>query len=316
VFGYFDKSIQTVTKAAELCELGDRGIETAFAYGTLAYAQFYKCDFEQTLLLKDKALPKLDEQFDLTVYVRVLSAASAACALLGRSDDATELGLKALEAAQEFSDNRLYCQAMWGVGPAYAMKGELHEAIGYTEMAVSKAPTPGDKMSMQAMLQWLHCRAGDQNVRLDHLTSFVAIVRNAGYVTLQLLGEAWLAEAYLWLGKYDQARQTAEALVELAGRCGVEWYLSWAHRVLGEIALETDPTQAAPHLRKSIEITQKIKSENDLAHAYSAMGRYHKQQGNIADACEYLTKALEIFERLGTLIEPDKVRKELAELPQ
>ena len=30
----------------------------------------------------------------------------------------------------------------------------------------------------------------------------------------------------------------------------------------------------------------------------------------------YLTKALEIFERLGTLLEPDKVRKELAELPE
>jgi len=33
-------------------------------------------------------------------------------------------------------------------------------------------------------------------------------------------------------------------------------------------------------------------------------------------ARRYLTQqALEIFERLGTLIEPDKVRKELAELP-
>jgi hypothetical protein len=31
-------------------------------------------------------------------------------------------------------------------------------------------------------------------------------------------------------------------------------------------------------------------------------------------AREYLTKALEIFERLGTLIEPDKVKKELASL--
>jgi len=28
-----------------------------------------------------------------------------------------------------------------------------------------------------------------------------------------------------------------------------------------------------------------------------------------------IDQALEIFERLGTLIEPDKVRKELAELP-
>ena len=44
------------------------------------------------------------------------------------------------------------------------------------------------------------------------------------------------------------------------------------------------------------------------------MGRLHKQQGNTEQAREYLTKALEIFDRLGTLIEPDKVRKELGGL--
>jgi len=46
------------------------------------------------------------------------------------------------------------------------------------------------------------------------------------------------------------------------------------------------------------------------------MGRLNKKQGEIARAREYLTKALEIFERLGTLIEPDKVREELTELPK
>lgn len=40
-----------------------------------------------------------------------------------------------------------------------------------------------------------------------------------------------------------------------------------------------------------------------------------KQQGDIEQAREYLTKALQTFKRLGTLIEPEKVRKELAELP-
>jgi hypothetical protein len=46
------------------------------------------------------------------------------------------------------------------------------------------------------------------------------------------------------------------------------------------------------------------------------MGRYHKQQGNMEAARKYLADALNIFERLGTLIEPDKVRGELADLPQ
>ena len=61
-------------------------------------------------------------------------------------------------------------------------------------------------------------------------------------------------------------------------------------------------------------IFKEIKAENELALAYSGMGRYYKHQGNTAQAKDYLTNALEIFERLGTLIEPDKVRKELAEL--
>jgi len=44
------------------------------------------------------------------------------------------------------------------------------------------------------------------------------------------------------------------------------------------------------------------------------MGRFHKQQGRFVEARRYLSDALEIFERLGTLLEPDKVRKELAAL--
>ncbi len=37
--------------------------------------------------------------------------------------------------------------------------------------------------------------------------------------------------------------------------------------------------------------------ENELALAYSGMGRLHKLQGNTQQAHEYLTKALQIFER-------------------
>jgi hypothetical protein len=35
----------------------------------------------------------------------------------------------------------------------------------------------------------------------------------------------------------------------------------------------------------------------------------------MAEARDYLTRALELFECPGTLIEPDRVRAELAELP-
>jgi len=88
-----------------------------------------------------------------------------------------------------------------------------------------------------------------------------------------------------------------------------------SHRLLGQVALKTNPAQAAPHVEQAIEIFREIKGENELALAFSGMGRLRTLQGEYAEARRYLTDALEIFERLGTLIEPDKVRRELADLP-
>ena len=61
--------------------------------------------------------------------------------------------------------------------------------------------------------------------------------------------------------------------------------------------------------------SEKMKAENELALVYSGMGRLHKLKGNVEEARDYLTDALDTFERLGSLIEPDKVKKELENLP-
>jgi tetratricopeptide (TPR) repeat protein len=100
----------------------------------------------------------------------------------------------------------------------------------------------------------------------------------------------------------------------MAERYGVRYEIGFAHRLLGEISLKNNPAQAEPHFEKSIAIFQEIKAENELAQAYSGYGKLHTQQGETAKAQEYLTKALKIFERLGTPNEPNKVSEELAKV--
>jgi len=124
-----------------------------------------------------------------------------------------------------------------------------------------------------------------------------------------------IGEAYWLTGKYEDAELNLAEGLKLAEEFGMKCLVGLAHRLLGEVALNTDRAEATPHFEKSIKILQQIKAQNELALAYAGYGRCHKQKGNTAQAREYLTKALEIFERLGTLIEPDKVRQELAELP-
>ena len=126
-----------------------------------------------------------------------------------------------------------------------------------------------------------------------------------------------LGEAYWLAGEYDNARHTLEGLLEPAEQCGMQFLLASAHRLLGEVALATNPAQreaplAAPHFERSMALLQQIGAENELALAYAGYGRLHQQHGDLAQARTYLTRALAIFERLGTLREPDRIRQLLA----
>ncbi|MGW8178152.1 MAG: hypothetical protein ACWGQW_05160, partial [bacterium] len=109
---------------------------------------------------------------------------------------------------------------------------------------------------------------------------------------------------------------TLEEGLKMAESCGARYYIGFTHRLLGGIALNTNPDQAASHFQLSIDMLREIKAENELALAYADYGRLHKKQGQVAQAREYLAMALKILERLGTLIEPDKVREELHGLPR
>jgi tetratricopeptide (TPR) repeat protein len=131
----------------------------------------------------------------------------------------------------------------------------------------------------------------------------------------------FLGEAYWLIGEYDKAAQTLEGCLKLAERCDMKFFKGSAHRLLGEMALTTNPSQleepvAASHFEKSLAVLREIQAENELALAYAAYGRLHKQQGDFTQARTYLAQALEIFERLGTLVEPEKVERELAGLAE
>ena len=92
-------------------------------------------------------------------------------------------------------------------------------------------------------------------------------------------------------------------------------WASLAYRVLGEVTATTDPVQAALQFEKSIAGFAETKSQPDLALAFASYGRLYKELGKITEARDCLTRALEIFERIGVLHEPEKVRQELAALP-
>jgi tetratricopeptide (TPR) repeat protein len=314
--GQFDQAIKTLTKAAELCEAAGNAEDAGHAYAFLGWSHLYRGDFDRVLAVKENLLRTTEQRFNLRWYVSGLSAASRAYICLGRWDEAVKEGQKALNAAEEFSDNSQISFSAWTLSMAYNSKGDLARAIEYGELAVQKAPTPAGKAWAQRGLAWAWCRAGEPNKGIELLTATLKTFRAGHWMPGIIPTTCTLGAGYWLAGKDDKARETLEEGLEIADRCGARYYVGFAQRLLGETALKTNPAQAVPHFEKSIAVLQEIKAENELAMAYAGYGRLHKQQGQIVEAREYLTKALDIFERLGTLIEPDKVRQELAELPK
>jgi len=315
-FGHFDQGIKTLTKAAELCEAAGNAEDAGYAYAWLGWNHLYRGHYDRVLAVKEELLRTMKQRFNPRWYVRGLCGASRACICLGRWDEAVEEAEKALKVAEESSDNSLVVFAAYSLTMAYTCKGDMSRAVEYGELALQKAPTPGDKAISQRGLGWALCRAGESDRGIELQNTALTIFQTGPWMPGVIPTTCALGEGYWLAGKDDKAMQTLEEGLEMAERCGTRYYLGWAQRLLGEIALKNAPIQAAPYFEKSIAVLQEIKAENELALAYAGYGRLHKKQGEITRAREYLTTALEIFERLGTLIEPDKVREELAKLPK
>ena len=214
------------------------------------------------------------------------------------------------------SDDSLISFAAMVLSDVYSLKGDLQESVRYGELAVQKAPTLADKVWAQTSLGHAWCVTGEAAKAVAVLSELLPLYQATRFIG----GEVWcrncLGEAQWRFGLYEMARGTLQGAIELADQCGMKFFSGLAHRLLAEVfASEQLDADAAAHFETSIEILERIRSDNELALTYAGYGRLHKCQGRIAEARDYLTRGLEIFERLGTLIEPHKVRAALADLP-
>ena len=315
-FGHFDRAIETLTKAVRLCESAGNVGEAGFGVFYSAYTHVMKSDYDRVFELKDDLLRKMEESFNLRCYVRGLTSANQAYAHLGRWDEAVSIGEEALQAALDYSDISMTAFAEVNLSAVYTFKRDLDRAIAYAEQALARASTPGDKLMAQQFLAWALCHSGEPQKGIEILGDILPLYQAVGFVMNELWCTSFLADGYWQAGEFEKGGQTAEELLKIAERCGARYCTGYAHFLLGEIALQTHPDQSPSHFEQSIAVCQQIKAENVLAMAYAGYGRYHKQQGNMKIAREFLSKALEIFERLGTLIEPEKTRRELTTLTE
>jgi predicted ATPase len=316
IIGKIDQAIQTGTNAIKLCEPLKNIDYAILAYVTLQWSYLWKAEFDRALTLKNDLVHLLKGKFNLRWYMYALTGASVTHRNRGYWNEAISEAEKAIKIGEEFSDNSMVSFAAMALSNAYLSKCDLSRALEYGEYAVDKAPTPGNKAWAQGYLAAVWCKTDEIDKGIQILSSTVQMYQAVNWTVGVVQAKSLLGEGYWLAGQYEKAKQILEESVELAGHCGSRFYLGVGYRILGEIARVTTPNQSSAHFEKSISIFEEISAENELALAYGGYGRLFKQQHRIEKAREYLRKSLKILVRLGTLIEPDKIKMELLELPE
>ena len=314
-FGAYDQAIPLLIQAAELCEAVGNAEDAGQAYLMWEWSHLYKGDFAPTLALRDRVLHALERRFNHRWYMWARAGAALAHAWCGRWEQAIADAQQGLRVGEEFADPSVMSFAAHILSVVYTAKGDLVQALAYGERAVQQAPTPADQAWAQAALAWAWCRTGEPQKGVEVLAQVIPMQRAVRQMYAEIFAPC-LGEGYWRMGEYNKARQALEEHLALAERNGMKWHIGAAHRLLGEVALHTNPAEAASHFEHGIAVLQQINAENELALAYAGYGRLHAQCGNLPQARTYLSQALDIFERLGTLGEPERVQQALATLPE
>jgi tetratricopeptide (TPR) repeat protein len=308
-FGQNDLALRTISSAVEMCEAGGNILGAGMSYCLLEWVHLTLGNYDEVAAWEAKALPALEEDFDPHYYMWSRAAAALARSQRGCWQEAVAEATEALRIGVQHSDDSVTCFSAFVLCEAYTAQGNLKAALQYGELGVRTAPTPADRVWSQSFLAGAWCRAGQVEQAIEVMAGLVPAYRATRFAYGELFNGVYLGEAYWRAGRLQEAQITLDGVVELAEQTGMRFYLGSAHRLLGEVAAEADPTpegfaRAAGHFEHSITTLGAIKAETELARAYAGYGRFCRRSGSDDEARRYRTQAVEIFDRLGTLIEP------------
>ena len=317
--GRFVESLDTLQRAAEMCEAGGNTSGAGQAYCLLEWDHFSLGHYAEVDGWKEKALRAFERDYDPLYYMWARTGSALAHIQRGAWSDAVEECNEALRAGQEHDDPGLISFSHFILGYAYTGEGRYEEAQSNGELAVQKAPTLAETVWSKTSLSGVWCRMGQAERAIETLVPLVPLYD----ATQMALGGIWaacyLGEAYCRTGRLKEAAETLEGAIEHAERIGMPYYLGYALRLRAEVARKADFTEpgrllAAGYFERAIGVLSEIGAENELALAQAGYARLCRESGDNDKARQYYLTALETLERLGSLAEPPVIRKALADL--
>lgn len=231
----------------------------------------------------------------------------------GRYPAAIEHYLRALAAATESRDNTAIARANISLGTVEMRLGHNGLAAGRFTTAIERYTATGDQVRLHwalTNLGFMHILTGDFASGIEHATRALAFFESVGNLEWIATNACNLAEAYVAIGRIDEAQAMAERALRLEDLAARPYALTALGRAYMARSTHAD---AERFLREAVAAAQEASDRWAEAPALRALALALRGQGKSSEASTAFDTALDIFTDLDLPREIERTRALMAQ---
>jgi tetratricopeptide (TPR) repeat protein len=308
-----EDTIAYCRQASAIAETAGLDDIQALVDSCLAQAYGFRGELRQALSAGVRALAFFESRGSVWWACRTLWHLVVASMAVGEWDRALDYCRRALAHAEAMDDRRLKVRTLTLTGSVHIQRGDPATGLGWCDRARALSPMPFDASVIDAIRGYGLVKGGDVEHGCRALRDAVAWFASARLRFSSAMTRLRLAEACLRTGDVDEARDILTDVLSDTRAAGYRCAEGIAHRLMGEATLTANPEQARAHLDVALRLLEDAGAQHERAKALVAMSRARRAARDREGARALLERALGIFEALGTLDEPARVRALLSQ---
>ena len=316
--GDYPGAIDADTRALEICRQLAHRLGEATALNDLGVVRFATGDYLGAIDAHVRALEICREGGHRLGEATALNFLGEARYLTGDYPAAIDAHTRALEICRELDHRLGEANALNHLGVVWLVTGDYPAATDAVTRALTIYQELGHRVGEADALDHLaevRCSVGDYPAAIDAATRSIGIYRELGHRQGESSALVDLGLARQLIGDYpaaiDAHTRALEICRELGHRNNEASALSYYAATLAATGRHTD---ALVIYQQALAMNRELNKPDDEAIALEGIGEHHLAIGDTRQSKEYLSQALEIYQRLGMRQGIARVQARMADL--
>ena len=303
-----DVAVDHCHEAAKIASAAGMHEINAFAKFCLAQIYMVVGKLHDAIEVGERALASFELRDNRWWAGRTLWHLTAIANYLGEWERSLGYCRRGLEHGIALQDLRLKVVGWTRMGLAYVQQGNPERGMQCCEEALALKPLPRDAAWARVVRGYGKIKAGQLDDGVAELDGALAWFEGAHMRWTDVIGAVWLAEGHLRRGDRARALPLIEHVLEISRANGYLQYEGRACWLIGEHLAQEAPDSAEEYLTNAIDIFERVGARNDLARAIFSRAILRRAREDFATFRKLLDQAGAIFQALGTRDEIARVQ--------